>query len=183
MLTELIDWQLESRSDFRALKPRQLEMETPDVVALATAETLREHVLSGDLDFLDGLLDSYRWEKLPAGLMGRKAPGVTADMALHVYLDEEDNVFLGIYSVAEYWNGPAGPPYIGVKKLRHSVPLLMGETEELEEDFVYPHLIYLAINDAAQKSKMVASCEICGRPGPQWEMEAGGCESCLPRFY
>ena len=183
MLTELIDWQLESRSDFRALKPRQLAMETPDGVALATAETLKEHLQSGDLDFLDGLLERYKWELLPAGLMGRKAPGVTADMALHVYLDEDDNVFLGIYSVAEYWDGPAGPPYIGAKKLRHSVPLLIGDSQELEEDFVYPHLIYLAINDAAQKSKMVVSCKLCRRPGPQWEMEAGGCQTCLPRVY
>lgn len=183
MLTELIDWQLESHSSFRALKPRQLEMETPDGVALATAKTLREQIFSGDLDFLDGLLDSYKWEKLTAGLMGRKGPGVTSDMALHVYLDDEDNVFLGIYSVAEYWDGPAGPSYIGVKKLRHSVPLLIGDKEELEHDFVCPHLIYLAINDAAQKSKMVVSCKLCGRPGPQWEMEAGGCQGCLPRVY
>ena len=181
MLAELVEWQKECGYAFREARKHNKPSDLPKVNPLQLMN-LDNALGSGDLAGLDSLLDAYNWIKLDHGLMGRKSPAVEADVGLNVYLDEEDRMFLGIYSLTTNWDSVAGPAWIGVRKIKYSIPLMMDGEENGDWD-IYEMLVYFTINHAASKSKMVMMCESCGRPGPGWELKFGPCSECVPRVY
>ena len=183
ILERLLSWQLECNSDFRAIKSGKPPFLMCDTESLEITSRVREQIDSGSLGLLEEHLDNYKWESLPEGVFGRRGPGVNADMAIQFFLDVDENLNFGFYSVTRYWRGPAGPSWVGVTKLRQSIELPAGLTGDEDTNRRAPYLLYSAINSAAQKSRRVLICRQCGRSGPSWEIDIGLCDVCLPRVY
>jgi len=136
---------------------------------------------------LDEMLDSYKWLLLINGGMGRRAPGVGADMAVDLFVTN-GSLHLGFYSVFTRWESVAGPSFIQIKKLQNSVVLNNSRYHveyctDHESNFrADPMEIYRSIHRAASSSKMVKVCPNCGLLGPGWEVR-NDCGSCSLRIY
>lgn len=182
MLSKLIDYQLQSRTGFMpAVSGERLFGEDPTRV-LAQLDSLQALLRSDEVNTsLDEELSAFRWQALPGGAFGRRAPAVMADMAIRVVVDSNLDTYLGIYSVDEYWLGVAGPYEVRAKKLIAEFLIYRKSGEDLEE--INSFGLYLAINEAAKKSKVVMTCPSCELPGPGWELKGGDCNSCAPRVY
>jgi len=182
MLSELIDHQLRSATGFFPIVLGEGHVEEAPSLLLAQLERLRALLGSDEVSTnLDEELDEFRWRELPGGALGRRSPAVMADVAVRLFVDRKLDAYLGIYSVAEHWLGVSGPYEVRPKKLVAEFLIYVHDGDDLED--VNEHTLYLAISEAAKKSKLVRKCPNCGLPGPGWELKGGNCNSCVPRVY